>query len=111
MVKSGTRGITPKTCSSSGEVLRSFEVYTGKDNTADGSAYETVRRMQRDSGMASRGIGRTLFTDNWYSSGSLMAGIRKEFGITFMGTINLTSSKKSRTADGFPFHKLSPGAE
>jgi hypothetical protein len=24
MVKSGTRGITPKTCSSSGEVLRSF---------------------------------------------------------------------------------------
>jgi hypothetical protein len=66
-------------------------------------------RMLRDSGMVSRGKGRTLVTDNWYSSGSLMAGIWKEFGMTFMGTINLTS-KKSRTAEDFPFHKLSPGA-
>jgi uncharacterized protein with gpF-like domain len=29
--------------------------------------------------------------------------------MTFMGTIHLTS-KKSRTADDFTFHKLSPGA-
>jgi hypothetical protein len=48
-------------------------------------------------------------TDNWYSSGSLLAGIWKEFGMTFMGTISL-ASKKPRTADNFPFYKLSPGA-
>jgi hypothetical protein len=95
-------------CSKSG-YLFAFEVYTGKDNTSDGSVYETVMRMLRDSGMASRGKGRTLVTDNWYSSGSLLAGIRKEFGMTFMGTINITS-KKLRTAEDCPFHKLSPGA-
>jgi hypothetical protein len=38
-----------------------------------------------------------------------MADIWKECGMTFTGTINLTS-KKSRTADDFPFHKLTPGA-
>jgi hypothetical protein len=38
-----------------------------------------------------------------------MVSIWKEFGMTFMRTINLTSMK-SRTADDFPFHKLSPGA-
>jgi hypothetical protein len=82
----------------------------GKDNTSERSAYETVMRMLRASGMASRGNGRTLVTDNWYSSGSLMAGVWTEFGITFMGTIYLTN-KKSRTADDFfPFHKLSKGA-
>jgi hypothetical protein len=76
---------------------------------AGGGVYETVMRMLRDSGMASRGKGRTLVTDNWYSSGFLMAGIWKEFGMTFMGTIYL-ASKKSRTAEDFPFHKLSPVA-
>jgi hypothetical protein len=40
-------------------------VYSGKDNTAEGSAYETVMRMLRDWGMASRGKGRNLVTDNW----------------------------------------------
>jgi hypothetical protein len=95
-------------CSKSGHLF-AFEVHTGNDNTADKSAYETMMRMLRDSGMASRGKGRTPVTDNWYSSGSLMASIWKEFGITFMGTINL-ASKKSRTADDFPFYKLSPGA-
>jgi hypothetical protein len=38
-----------------------------------------------------------------------MAGIWKEFGMTFMRTINL-ASKTSRIADDFPFHKLFPGA-
>jgi hypothetical protein len=38
-----------------------------------------------------------------------MVGIWKEFGMTFMGTINLTS-KKSRTVDDFSLHKLPPGA-
>jgi hypothetical protein len=46
-------------CSKSG-YLFAFEVlYTGKDNTSEGSAYETVMRMLRDSGMSSRGKGRT----------------------------------------------------
>ena len=42
-------------CSKSGHLF-AFAVYTGKDNTADGSAYETgVMIMLRDSGiMASR---------------------------------------------------------
>jgi hypothetical protein len=34
-------------CCSNGNYLFAFEVYTGKDNTADGSAYETVMRMLR----------------------------------------------------------------
>jgi hypothetical protein len=70
----------------------------------EGMEAGVIEQVLRDSGMSSRGKGRTLVTDNWYSSGSLMAGIWKEFGITFMGTINLTS-KKSRTADDFQFHK------
>jgi hypothetical protein len=39
----------------------------------------------------------------------LIAGIWKELGMTFIGTLNLRS-KKSRTVDDFPFHKLTPGA-
>jgi hypothetical protein len=56
------------------------------------------------------GKGWSLVTDSWYASGgSFMAGIWQEFGMTFIGTINLTS-KKSSIADDFPFHKMSPGA-
>jgi hypothetical protein len=95
-------------CSHSG-YLFTFEVYLGKDNTDDGTPMGIVMRMLRDANMGTRGRGRTLVTDNWYSSGQLMANIYKEFGMSFIGTINLTS-KKTRTADSFPYHKLSNGA-
>jgi hypothetical protein len=108
LLKSGLIRFIQYICCSKSGYLFAFEVYTGKDNTSEGSAYVTVMRMLRDSVMASKGNGRTLETDNWYSSGSLMDGVWKEFGMTFMGTINLTN-KKSRTADDFPFHKLSKG--
>jgi hypothetical protein len=50
-------------CCSKNGYLFTVEVYTGKDNTADGSAYETAMRMLSDSGIASRGRGRTLLTE------------------------------------------------
>jgi hypothetical protein len=48
-IKNGLKSIA--LCWSKSGYLFSFDVHTGKDIAADGSAYETVMRMLRDSGM------------------------------------------------------------
>ena len=60
--------------------------------------------------MANAGEGRTLVTDNWYTSQKLMMKLFKEFKMTMVETVNATS-KKSRTANDFPFAKISPAAQ
>ena len=64
-----------------------FEVYLGKDNSTDGSVKETVMRLLHDSHMSSMGRGRTLVTDNFYTSLDLMKSVFQVFGMTYIGTI------------------------
>ena len=95
-------------CSETG-YLFNFEIYLGKEHTTDGSPTEVVKRLLRGAHMAAHGAGRTLYTDNWYTNATVMAMIHKEFNMSMLGTYTPTK-KKSRTADDFPFHKLTNGA-
>jgi len=85
--------------------LYAFEVYTGKDNTVDGSAMGVVTRLIQLGGLQNTGTGKILYTDNWYTSLGLMIHLWASFGFLLVGTMVLTK-KKARTANDFPFHKL-----
>ena len=88
--------------------LYMFEIYTGKGSTPDGSPTGVVSRLLHGAG-ATGTSGRILYTDNFYTSLKVMNHIFTSFGMLLVGTYALTK-KKSRSADDFPFAKLSNGA-
>jgi hypothetical protein len=94
-------------CSYTGYLYR-FEIYTGKGGTADGSPTGVISRLLYGAG-ATGTSGRILYTDNFYTSLRVMKYIYVSFAMLLVGTYALTK-KKSRTADDFPFAKLSNGA-
>ena len=94
-------------CSYTGYLYR-FEIYTGKGGTADGSPTGVISRLLYGAG-ATGTSGRILYTDNFYTSLRVMKYIYVSFSMLLVGTYALTK-KKSRTADDFPFAKLSNGA-
>ena len=55
------------------------------------------------------GVGRVLYTDNFYTSMKLMEHCYSRYGYLMVGTHALTT-KLSRTARDFPFHKPSNAA-
>lgn len=85
--------------------LYMFEIYTGKGSTPDGSPTGVVSRLLHGAG-ATGTSGRILYTDNFYTSLKVMNHIFTSFGMLLVGTYALTK-KKSRSADDFPFAKLS----
>jgi hypothetical protein len=88
--------------------LYHFEIYTGKEGGLDGSPGEVVKRLLSGSkNGASKG--RILYTDNFYTSLGLMTYLYIAYSMLLVGTYRLTK-KKSRTADDFPFHKISNAA-
>ena len=96
-------------CSKTG-VLVAFLVYTGKATTSeDWSAVGVCDRLIGMSGLINKGIGRILYTDNWYTSIALMEHVYSIYGFFLVGTYVLTK-KVSRTASDFPFHRLSNAA-
>jgi hypothetical protein len=95
-------------CSYTG-YLYAFDVYLGKEFTKEGSATEICSRLIHLAKLAGQGEGRTLVTDNWYTSTELMMRVYQEFKMSLIGTFTPTK-KVSRTADDFPFTKLSNGA-
>ena len=54
--------------------------------------------------------GQILYTDNYYTSIEIMKHVWTKFKMLFVGIIRMTD-KKSRTADDFPFHQMSKGAQ
>ena len=95
-------------CATTG-VLISFLVYTGKDSARPGedwTAIGVVDRLLRMADLLTKGVGRTLYTDNWYTSIALMEHCYKVYGFFLVGTYVLTK-KLSRSGADFPFHKLS----
>ena len=95
-------------CSYTGYIF-GWEVYLGKEYTTDGDACSIVMRLLDDAGMHTTGEGRCLVTDNWYSTFKLMRLIWLTFKMLLIGTFTPTK-KRSRTADDYPFPKLSNGA-
>ena len=85
-----------------------FEIYTGKGGTRDGSPKGVISRLLHGAG-ATGTTGRILYTDNFYTSMAVMKHIFLSFSMLLVGTYALTK-KKSRTAEDFPFAKLSNGA-
>ena len=94
-------------CAYTGYLYR-FEIYTGKHGTLDGSPKGVISRLLYGAG-ATGTLGRILYTDNFYTSLRVMKYIYLSFGMLLVGTYALTKNK-SRTADDFPFAKLSNGA-
>lgn len=95
-------------CDSETGYMLSFEIYTGSDGTDYGSAKNVIDRLLRKAGVHSA-VGRTLYTDNWYTSIPVARHLFEQYGWLYCGTIKLTD-KKERAADDLPFHKLSAGA-
>ena len=99
-------------CDARTGVLVAFLIYYGKELARAGddwSAIGVVDKLLDLAGLVALGAGRTLYTDNWYTSIALMEHLYFRYGFYLVGTIVLTS-KLSRTAADFPFHKLSNAA-
>jgi hypothetical protein len=94
-------------CSYTGYLYR-FEIYTGKGGSEDGLPTGVISRLLHGAG-ATGTTGRILYTDNFYTLLRVMKYIYGSFSMLLVGTYALTK-KKSRTADDFPFAKLSNGA-
>ena len=62
--------------------------------------------MAMDGELLNNSSGRVLYTDNYYTSESLMEMMHTKYNAFVVGTTAMTK-KKSRTKDDFPFHKLS----
>lgn len=93
-------------CSETGYCL-AFEIFQGKRHGIDNSPRAVVDRLLSNLGWeADREAGRTLFTDNWYTSTSLAAHLEEAYNMALVGTFRLTK-KKGRTGADFPFSKPS----
>ncbi len=106
-IKHGTKTFA-LCCSATGHLFN-FEVHLGKEFTEDGSPAGVVERLLSGANMAGQGEGRTLHTDNWHTTASVMKKVWLQCKMSMLGTFTPTK-KVSRTADDFPFAKLSNGA-
>ena len=81
-------------------------IYCGKDNDSCTNVEIIERLMAMDGELLNNSSGRVLYTDNYYTSESLMEMMHTKYNAFVVGTTAMTK-KKSRTKDDFPFHKLS----
>jgi len=98
-------------CATTG-VLVSFLVYTGKEYAQPSDDWTNIGvcdKLLELAGLLLAGVGRVLYTDNFYTSIPLMEHCYSKYGFLLVGTFVL-SNKLSRTARDFPFHKLSNAA-
>jgi hypothetical protein len=84
--------------------LYHFEIYT-KESELDGSPGEGVKQLLLGANIGTS-KGQILYRDNFYTSLGVMMYLYLAFNMLLVGTHKLTK-KKSRTADDFPFHKIS----
>lgn len=94
-------------CCSYSAVLLGFEIYCGPEIQPDNSACAVVLRLIAAAGL--EGVGRIVYTDNWYTTMDLAIALKEKLGYWFCGTYTL-SKKVSRQDKDVPFHLLSTGA-
>ena len=91
-------------------VMLGFEVYCGPESVAgDKSALAVVEHLLNDNRLTNAS-GRTVYTDNWYTTMDLARNLYDKHRMLFCGTMTLTD-KKSRQDLDVPFHKLSRAAK
>ena len=97
-------------CCALSAVILSFKVYVGKEEVGggDGSAKSICIELLEKAGLTGQ-RGRTLYTDNWYTTMELAKHLWEKYRWTFCGTMTPTD-KQSREDHDVPFLKLSNGA-
>ena len=90
-----------------------FEIYEGS-STLSNKPEDIIDRLLEQSGFIAEFFsdsarGRTMFTDNWYTSPKLAAHLAGKYKMSLIGTYRLTK-KKSRDGSDFPFGKMAPAA-
>jgi hypothetical protein len=97
-------------CCADSAYLASFEIYTGASEGVDGSAAGVIGRLLENAAVtAGTGLGRVMYTDNFYTGMALALFRWCTYRMYLVGTHRL-STKLSRTAADFPFAKLSNAA-
>lgn len=89
-------------------VIMGFKVYVSKLDNEDHTAKEIVEKLIQSAGLTDC-RGRTLYTDNWYTSIPLAEHLFEKYGWMLVGTVSPTD-KFSRKDKDVPFRKLSNGA-
>jgi len=86
-----------------------FELYQGREaSSLDPSATGIVDRLITEADLT-KAKGRTLYTDNWYTSVGFAEFLHEKYRWLFVGTI-VPTEKKLRRGHDPPFLKLSNGA-
>ena len=92
-------------CAVSG-IMLACEVYCGnKDEKTDGTSVQVCDRLVKEAELT-RSRGRTLYTDNYYTSIKLAKHLFEKYRWTLVGTI-VPTDKKTREDHDIPFLKLS----
>jgi hypothetical protein len=88
--------------------LYHFKIYSGKESKLVWSLGAVVKRLLLGANIGTSKK-RILYTDNFSTSLGVMTYLYLAFNMLLVETYKLTK-KKSRTADNFPFHKISSSA-
>jgi hypothetical protein len=95
-------------CAVSG-IMLAYKVYCGnKDKKTDGTSVQVCDRLVKEADLT-KSRGRTLYTDNYYTSVKLAKHLFEKYRWTLVGTI-VPTDKKTREDHDIPFLKLSNGA-
>ena len=95
-------------CCAVSAIILGFKVYCGKEDGEDNTAVKICEQLAKEAGLTGA-RGRTLYTDNYYTSVALAKHMFEKYGWTIVGTFTPTD-KKSRQDHDIPFLKLSNGA-
>ncbi len=102
-------------CCAATAVMLAFEVYCGKDNNkTNNTMVDICERLIHKAGLVNSqtgGIihGRTIYSDNYYTSVKMAKHLYKKYRWTLVGTV-VPTEKTSRSDEDLPFVKLSNGA-
>jgi hypothetical protein len=88
--------------------LYHIEIYTGKESKLDGLPGAVVKWLLLGANIGAS-KGRILYRDNFYTSLGVMTYLYLAFNMLLVRMYKLTK-KNLRTADDFPFHKISDSA-
>jgi hypothetical protein len=95
-------------CAVSG-IMLAYKVYCGKgDKKMGGTVISLCDNLLQKAGLTDA-QGRTLYTNNYYTSLSLVKHLHNKYRWTCVGTI-VPTEKNERASHDLPFHKLSNGA-
>ncbi len=90
-------------------IMLAYKIYCGKDdNTTDGMTVTLCNNLLKTAGLTAAQR-RTLYTDNYYTSMSLVKHLYNKYRWTCVGAI-VPTEKKEQGSHDLPFHKLSNGA-